>query len=81
MLSYFWVSKMELTKTEIELEFEELMIRLSNIFPSISGWHNAKRYISGLLSNAERKNSWQMAESLGDATPYALQQFIYRGRY
>jgi SRSO17 transposase len=31
-----------------------------------------------LLSPIERKNSWQLAELIGDSTPYGLQQFLYR---
>ena len=26
----------------------------------------------------ERKNSWQLAEMIGETTPYGLQQFLYR---
>jgi len=37
--------------------------------------------ITGLLSPIERKNGWQMAEARGDKSPYAIQQFIYRGRW
>ena len=40
-----------------------------------------QKYLRGLLGNAERKNGWQMAEYLGESTPYGIQQFIYRGRY
>ena len=32
----------------------------------------------GLLSPAERKNSWQLAEVSGDATPYGLQHLLGR---
>lgn len=35
----------------------------------------------GLCGDAERKNSWQIAEYAGEKTPYALQQFLYRGRW
>ena len=45
------------------------------------GFANAKKYMKGLLSEAERKNGWQIAEILGESTPYTLQQFIYRGTY
>jgi len=31
-----------------------------------------------LLGRTERKNGWQLAEAAGDATPYGLQQFLYR---
>lgn len=33
----------------------------------------AKEYVKGLLSPVERKNSWQLAEAVGAATPYGLQ--------
>ena len=35
--------------------------------------HRAQAYLQGLLSEAERQNSWQMAEVSGDATPYGFQ--------
>jgi SRSO17 transposase len=34
--------------------------------------------VRGLLSPAERKNSWQLAEVSGDATPYAFQHRLRR---
>jgi SRSO17 transposase len=35
-------------------------------------------YLRGLLSPAERKNSWQMAEVTGDTTPYGFQYLLGR---
>jgi SRSO17 transposase len=35
-------------------------------------------YLRGLLSPAERKNSWQLADVSGDATPYAFQHLLRR---
>ena len=35
----------------------------------------------GLLSGVERKNSWQLAESAGDATPYGLQHLLGRASW
>jgi hypothetical protein len=32
----------------------------------------ASAYLQGLLSAAERKNSWQRAEVCGEATPYGV---------
>lgn len=37
--------------------------------------------MQGLLSPIERKNGWQMAEAVGDTTPYVMQQFLYRGQF
>src|SRR5438445_924976 len=38
----------------------------------------AKSYIRGLLSPIERKNGWQLAEELGESTPYSIQYFLNR---
>jgi SRSO17 transposase len=38
----------------------------------------ARAYLRGLLSPAERQNSWQVAEVIGDATPYGLQPLLRR---
>ncbi|MDR0373643.1 MAG: IS701 family transposase [Nitrososphaerota archaeon] len=66
---------------ELESAFEELMSRIEDVFAGKQGCMSAKKYLTGLLSKMERKNNWQIAEALGDTTPYALQQFLYRGRY
>ena len=33
-------------------------------------------YLEGLLSGCERKNGWQVAESVGDASPYGMQYLL-----
>jgi SRSO17 transposase len=33
-------------------------------------------YLRGLLSEVKRKNGWQMAEALGEATPYGTQRLL-----
>ena len=45
------------------------------------GREQAREYVLGLMSPIERKNGWQLAEGLGRRTPYAIQQFLYRGRW
>ena len=35
-------------------------------------------YLGGLLSPAERKNGWQLAEQVGDPTPYGVQYLLGR---
>jgi SRSO17 transposase len=35
-------------------------------------------YLRGLLSEAERKNSWQVAEVCGESTPYGFQYLLSR---
>jgi len=72
----------ELIKTRfIESEFNRLMIRLGKVFASEPGFRTCQKYIKGLLGPAERKNGWQLSESLGETTPYEIQQFLYRGRF
>jgi SRSO17 transposase len=71
----------EIYTREVEQEFDELMSRLGHVFFSESGFRNARNYLKGLLGPAARKNGWQLSESLGEETPYKIQQFIYRGRY
>jgi SRSO17 transposase len=41
----------------------------------------AHDYLGGLLSGTERKNSWQLAEVAGDATPYGLQHLLGRANW
>jgi SRSO17 transposase len=41
----------------------------------------ARDYLRGLLSGVERKNSWQLAEVAGDATPYGLQHLLGRANW
>jgi SRSO17 transposase len=38
----------------------------------------AHAYLRGLLSPLERKNGWQLAEAVGDRTPYATQHLLGR---
>jgi hypothetical protein len=36
----------------------------------------AHRYLVGLLGNVGRKNGWQMAEAIGEATPRGTQRLL-----
>src|SRR5258708_40246517 len=38
-------------------------------------------YMQGLMSPVERKNGWQVAEEVGEATPYAMQHLLDRARW
>ncbi len=38
----------------------------------------AMAYLAGLLSTAERKNSWQLAEITGAPNPYGFQHLLGR---
>jgi SRSO17 transposase len=41
----------------------------------------AYRYLSGLLADLRRKNSWQMAEALGEVTPRGVQHLLNDARW
>lgn len=43
--------------------------------------HRALAYLQGLLSPVERKNSWQLAEQAGDASPYGVQHLLGRAQW
>jgi hypothetical protein len=38
----------------------------------------ATKYLRGLLSQVARKNSWQVAEAIGDRIPDATQRLLYQ---
>lgn len=52
--------------------------RLAPYFERAEPRRRAMAYLRGLLSPAERKNSWQVAEMSGDATPYGVQHLLRR---
>jgi SRSO17 transposase len=52
--------------------------RLAPYFERAEPRQRAMAYLRGLLSPAERKNSWQLAEVSGDTTPYAFQHLLRR---
>jgi SRSO17 transposase len=52
--------------------------RLAPYFERAEPRQRVMAYLRGLLSPAERKNSWQLAEVSGDATPYACQHLLRR---
>src|SRR5687768_5489925 len=41
----------------------------------------ARNYLRGLLSVVERKNSWQLAEVVGNSTPYGIQHLLGRANW
>ena len=41
----------------------------------------ARSYVRGLLSSVERKNSWQLAEHLGQEKPFGIQRLLSRASW
>jgi hypothetical protein len=50
-------------------------------FPRSEPRQGALTSLKGLLSPLERKNSWQLAQQAGDATPFATQHLLGRARW
>jgi len=61
--------------------FGELSQRLASRFLRKDLRRRAEGYMRGLLGRVERKNSWQLAEAAGDATPHGLQRLLGRARW
>ena len=52
--------------------------RLAPYFIRSQSRQRVMAYLRGLLSEAERKNSWQVAEICGESTPYGFQYLLSR---
>ena len=59
-------------------EFEQFHARFADLFERSESREQAKKYLRGLLAEAERKNSWQVAEAVGDRIPDRMQRLLYR---
>src|SRR6266566_7128477 len=56
----------------------DLARRLAPYFARSQSRDRVLAYLRGLLSEAERKNSWQVAEVCGEPTPYGFQYLLSR---
>jgi SRSO17 transposase len=52
--------------------------RIGSVFARSDARERAMSYLAGLLSPAERKNSWQLAEISGAPNPYGFQHLLGR---
>jgi SRSO17 transposase len=52
--------------------------QIGPVFARSDAHKRAMTYLAGLLSPAERKNSWQLAEISGDPNPYGFQHLLGR---
>src|ERR1700758_3093832 len=57
---------------------EAVVARIGPRFGRVEPRRRALAYLRGLLSPAERKNGWQLAEQAGDHTPDGVQDFLAR---
>ena len=59
----------------------EVERRIMPHFPRSDARRRVWAYLRGLLSPVERKNGWQIAEVVGDATPYGMQHVLGRAQW
>lgn len=59
-----------------QADFEAFHARFAPFFARREPREHAQQYVRGLLSPAERKNTWQMAEALGKDDPQGLQRLL-----
>lgn len=69
------------TVQEWALWLTEVERRIMPYFARREAQHRVWAYLRGLLSPVERKNGWQVAEAVGDTTPYGLQHLLGRARW
>ena len=57
-------------------ELLKLHQRIGDYFARSEPRQRSLRYLQGLLSPVERKNGWQLAERVGEATPDGMQRLL-----
>jgi SRSO17 transposase len=62
-------------------ELHSLGQRIGKRFARAEPRRRVVAYLQGLVSPIERKNSWQLAEEMGEATPYGVQHLLGRARW
>ncbi len=70
-----------MTEEELEQwqdEFAAFHARFADLFERSESRQQARKYLRGLLTEAERKNSWQVAEAVGDRIPDRMQRLLYQ---
>ena len=62
-------------------DFAQFCARFADVFGRKEPRAQAIKYLRGLMSAVPRKNSWQVAEAIGDRTPDATQRLLYLARW
>jgi FOG: Transposase len=73
-----------MTSEELEAwaeDFEAFHARFAHLFARSEPREQAAKYLRGLLAPISRKNGWQVAEVVGDATPDRTQRLLYRAQW
>jgi SRSO17 transposase len=63
-------------------KLDELMMGgLAGCFARVEPRRQARKYVTGLISDLPRKNCWALAEQAGDATPDKMQRLLERAAW
>lgn len=54
---------------------------LAPCFARVEPRRQARKYVTGLISDLPRKNCWALAEQAGDATPDKMQRLLERAAW
>jgi SRSO17 transposase len=60
---------------------DEVMGCLARCFARVEPRRQARKYVTGLISDLPRKNCWALAEQAGDATPDKMQRLLERAAW
>ena len=60
---------------------DELMGGMAGCFIRVEPRRQARKYVTGLISDVPRKNCWALAEQAGDATPDKMQRLLERAAW
>ena len=71
----------EKKERQLRKALEETTKRLGGHFANAAASESAAAYLQSLLSNVERRNSWQLAEAAGFETPYRFQHLLGHGSW
>jgi hypothetical protein len=75
------ISQFERKQGQLRAALEAVAARLAPQFPNPAARATAVAYLQSLLSQVERKNSWQLAEAAGLANPYGFQHLLGRAQW
>ena len=59
-------------------QLDQVVDRIAGRFARSEARQRVRDYLVGLLSPVQRKNSWQLAEQVGDTSPYGVQHLLGR---
>jgi SRSO17 transposase len=66
---------------EWAVDFLQFCTRFADVFGRKEPRAQAIKYLRGLMASVPRKNSWQVAEAVGDRIPDAMQRLLYRAEW